>query len=192
MRIPYGAFLGMALLTLLPARGIASGDVADELFPGPWWRLELAALDGIPSTHFDRNKDFTVSLVVDREQPFLWRGGWYDHATFSVRLRPLTYYRQQEKGQDLFAFGGGIGLRLFQHADTYSGFFVEFAEELLLQDAKFRGNSTKFNFLSQFGLGYQSPGGWFLTLRAQHASNARFGKRNSGINTVGMLGGFRF
>ena len=156
------------------------------------WRGELSSMDGIPSTNFDRNRDVSVALVADYEMPFISSHSLLQRSTFSFRLRPLMYYRQDTLGQDLFALGGGIGFRIFQHARTHTGFYAEMAEELILHSEKFQGNSTHFNFLSQFGVGYQWQGGGFLGLRFQHASNARLGSANSGINTWGLFTGMRF
>lgn len=156
------------------------------------WRSELSIMDGISSSNFDRNRDVSVSLVADYEMPFISDHAVLQRSTFSFRLRPLMYYRQEAIEQDLFGVGVGIGFRLFQYAGTHSGLYAEFAEELLLHTEKFQGNSTHFNFVSQYGVGYQWPRGSFVGLRFQHASNARLGSDNSGINTWGVLMGISF
>ena len=156
------------------------------------WRGELSIMDGIPSTHFNRNRDYMVALVADYELPFISEHALLQRSTLSFRLRPLMFYHQGTLGQNLYGLGIGIGFRIFQQAETYSGFYAELAEELLLHSEKFQGNSTHFNFLNQFGVGYQWRSGSFLGLRFQHASNARLGSSNSGIDTWGLHLGMRF
>lgn len=156
------------------------------------WRLELSALTSFDSDP-DRKGDVTGALVFDYELPFTSEATVLDRSTFSFRLRPFMYYHQDDfEPDDIFAAGGGLAYRVYQHRDTYSGFFGEFAGEIILQSEKFKGISTQFNFLPQFGVGYQSDDQWFVTLRFQHASNAGFGDKNNSVNSVGLAAGFRF
>lgn len=157
------------------------------------WRLELSALTGTDSGRRDRVGDFNGALVFDYEMPFASDAVVLDRSTLSFRLRPLMYYYQKDDGdQNIFSAGAGLAYRIYQHKETKSGFFAEGAIELLGQTGKYEGNSGTFNFLDQFGIGYQSEKSWFATVRFQHASNAGLASDNAGVNSVGVAAGFRF
>lgn len=182
------------MLNLLAPASASAGDGPVFEWQQANWRLELNALTGVDSGRRDRVGDVTGAIVFDYEMPFASEAVVLDRSTLSFRLRPFMYYHQDNYDDDehIFAAGAGLAYRIYQHKDTKSGFFAEAAIELLGQTAKFEGNSGAFNFLDQFGVGYQSEKRWFATLRFQHASNAGLASDNAGVNTVGVAAGFRF
>lgn len=194
MKRPIVACLAIVVgVTVWPQSANADGPVFEWQQAG--WRLELSALMGVDSGRRDREGDITGAVVFDYEMPFASDGAVLDRSTLSFRLRPLMYYHQSDKDFDdehIFAAGAGLAYRIYQKKETRSGFFVEGAVELLGQSGKYEGNSGTFNFLDQFGVGYQSEKRWFATVRFQHASNAGLASDNAGVNTVGLAAGFRF
>ena len=164
------------------------------------WRLELNNDFGVHQGSQDRSGDYGLIGFVDYEVPATSR------ATLGLRLMPLFVYSQEEHGDDrlfegLFhdddedtVWGAGLGLvgRIYQVKDEYRGWYGELGVTAMVHNNEFYQNSSKLNFLTTLGVGYQFKSNWHVQLHYQHISNGGLGSRNSGANSLGLGIGYRF
>ena len=112
------------------------------------------------------------------------------HGKLGLRLYPLFFH---EGSDPIYGAGAGLSARLYQHADDYDGLFGEVGVSALWHSREFYDNSTRVNFLSEAGIGYQFPKtDWHVTLKVEHLSNGGLGSENAGINGVGLALGYTF
>jgi len=148
------------------------------------WRLELTGLNVFdsPGRHKDGQRYFTGS--VEYEFPVSRRG------KLGLRLYPLFFH---EGSHPIYGAGAGLSARVYQHAEEYTGLFGEVGVSALWHSREFHDNSTRVNFLSEAGIGYQfRKSDWHVTLKVEHISNAGLGGDNAGLNGVGLAVGYTF
>lgn len=186
---------GVSVLCSLPAS--AGLNMKEGL-----WRVEVNNDFGVHQGSQDRKGDYSVNAVVEYEIPATPR------ATLGLRIMPLFFYDQNggddyryfrrifdkdgEGGKDVAGAGFGVDARYYQVKDEYRGWFGEGTLSALVNDGKFNGNSSNFNFVTGFGVGYQFKSDWHVQLHYQHISNGSLGDDNSGSNALGFGVGYRF
>ena len=152
------------------------------------WRLEFQGAGGVHSGSIDRIGDSYFTGSIEYEVPAFKR------SSFGLKLLPLFVY-DESVGAGSTIYGGGIGIthRIYEHAETRSGFFADIGISALLHSDEFLGNGSQLNFLSEGGIGYKwtdSP--WHLSVKASHISNASLDRDNAGINAVLLAAGYTF
>lgn len=149
-------------------------------------RLELHGMAGTKRGGKSRSGDVTLMGSVEREFPL------YKKLSVGLRAIPVFVYDEDaHEGHTIFGAGGGISVRYY--LDEYGkGWFAEGQESIIVHSEKFLGNSTLINFMSELGGGYEFDNDWFVFARWHHISNGGMGRRNAGINGVGVGFGLRF
>jgi len=147
------------------------------------WRCEFTGVPVYPGKH-DRDGDFYFTGYIERE--------WMvtDHAAAGIHFYPLFVYHD-----DGPFYGTAIGVdgRWYMDKATGTGWFLEAGESLLWTSDYFEGNSSRINFLSEVGVGYQCrETNWHVTLKFQHISNADTAAENDGVNGPALALGYRF
>lgn len=181
---------GMVWLAVMACWHPAAGAGPLQMSEGRW-RAEVSVVGGSYSGKQGRTDDWYVTAAVEYEIPA------YDRLTFGLRVLPLFLYDEQ-KDDDYGAgtiYGGGFGVtgRIYQHAETRSGWFGELGASALGMSEKLEGNSASVNFLTEIGVGYKFPeSGWHVTAKWAHISNAGLGDHNAGTNGVGVAVGYTF
>lgn len=186
------ALLTLAILVqclLLPRA--SSADSFIESFKEIWreghWRLETSGFAGLNQGRHGREGDFNLNVTVERELPL------FAHLTVGPKFHPVFIYDESSSSGDdtIFAAGLGPSIRLYAKREP-RGLFVEGSVTFMLQTEKFEENSTIFNFLSQFGIGYKFGDHWHVSAQWRHLSNAGLGDENAGVNGVGLGFGYTF
>lgn len=151
------------------------------------WRVEFGAATGYHSGRRDRTDDVVVKGSAEYEWPIFARG------TLGLRAYPLFGYIQDEPSETLWGGGIGVAMRVYQHADTLSGLYVESGLGLILHSNHIEGNSATMDFFLEGGVGYQFPrSGWHVAVQVQHISNGGLASDNAGANSVGLAVGYTF
>lgn len=156
--------------------------------PGPrdgrGWRIELfgaRAFDGGDDSHVG---DLYTVASVGYEWPIFAR------AVLGLKAYPLFLYRERadESGDSDLFYGAGFGAHLRYHftRDDYRGLYAELGIGPIFHAGQIQGNSANLDFLSELGVGYAFENDWHIVVKLQHLSNARIGKRNAGVNALGI------
>jgi len=182
--------LGFITCFLFTSQSAQALSLIDKLGEVEWKdgtkRFELNSVFGSNSGGKTRSGDLGLVATVEREFPL------YKKLSVGLRAMPLYLYEEKHSdGHTIWGLGGGVSLRHYWKK-SHKKWFSEVTETLVIHSEKFRGNSTKFNFMTEFGLGYQFENEWFVIGKWRHLSNASIGRKNSGVNGVGLGFGFRF
>jgi len=120
---------------------------------------------------------------------FEYEWSLFSHVSMGARGLPVLAYFDS---QPIVGTALGLTNRVYLVGDG-SGLFVGLAAALVVHDRRFEGNSSHFNLLSSFELGYQlSKLPPRLSVKLEHLSNAYTAKHNLGWNGVSLLLGWNF
>ena len=120
------------------------------------------------------------------EEPPGWHGLPLHERHPSGPLRRLCGV--QDTGEKDTIVGGGIGVayRIYQHAESRDGFYLEGSISVLFHSPRFEDNTGDVNFLSELGLGYKFENAWHVVVKWEHISNGSTSRKNAGVNSVGL------
>jgi hypothetical protein len=152
--------------------------------PHARWRFELTTSTGFHSGTHSRDGDLGLRTNVDYEIPIV------EHLTIAPRIIPLFLYHQNHDNDDVWAGGVGVVFRGYSNGKEQRGFFGELGGHVIAQAGKFDGNSGTFNFIDEFGVGYQFKSGWHVTGKVNHISNLGFAEDNASVNHYGLGFGY--
>jgi hypothetical protein len=148
------------------------------------WRLELQGMIGTNGGKGDHADDMYVVGQVEYEVPAFRR------SAFGLKIIPLFLFDQddQDTGEKDTIVGGGIGVayRIYQHAESRDGFYLEGSISVLFHSPRFEDNTGDINFLSEVGLGYKFENAWHVAVKWEHISNGSTSRKNAGVNSVGL------
>jgi hypothetical protein len=170
--------------------GSTKVNLVDEFKEGKW-RTEFTGAAGLSTGELsDRGDDTYFSGSIEYQWPI------HEHATLGIRSYPLLAYLQdrndKKQSDTVYAYGGGLALRLYQKKNEQKGFFGEIGSSLMRNDPLYRDNASHLNFLSEVGIGYKFDSGKHIALKYQHISNAGMERPNAGINGIALSVGFTF
>ncbi|MDW7774212.1 MAG: acyloxyacyl hydrolase [Desulfobulbaceae bacterium] len=182
-----GKFLALIHIIAFSIVFTKSSAYGEIRFDQGWWRAELTGGIGVDSVSTsDREGDFLVTAAAEYEFPAMNR------LSLGLRLVPFFLYEQDGNNETVWGGGAGLAGRLYLLEDEYSGLYAEAAGNGIVHENKIRGNSSNFNFLISAGIGYRFRNNWFSAVKYSHISNANFGSRNSGAETVSLAVGYSF
>jgi hypothetical protein len=149
-------------------------------------RFEMHAVAGTNRGGQSRSGDVGLVGSIEKEFPL------YRKLSIGLRGIPLFLYEEDaHEGHTIWGAGGGFSVRYY--LDEYgTGWYGEAQESVIIHTEEFLGNSSKINFISEFGGGYEFDNDWFLFAKWRHISNAGLARRNAGMNGVGLGLGLRF
>ena len=180
------------LTTICVGLGFALGAQALDLhLDEGHWKIELSGFGAVYSGKTDRSDDAYVTGTVDYEFPA------FDHASLTLRLRPLFVYFQEENDHDdsetIWGTGVSLAARMYQDQDAMEGWFGELGAGIIWHSGYFKENTSRVNFCPEAAVGYQFPkSDWSVVVRVQHLSNGGMASENAGVNAVGLAVGYRF
>lgn len=187
MRVPGACVLLLVCCAAAPAA--AEFPLWSDFEEGRW-RVEVSDTAGIHTGKTDREGDWLLTGSLEYEWPVM------AHGSLGLRIYPLFYLSEDEDDGDsdsIWGGGGGPVLRLYHHEDTQTGFYLEAGASLIWMSDHIEKNSSRVNFLTGIGLGYQfGESGWHAIAKWEHISNAGTGDRNTGYNGLGVGVGYRF
>ena len=195
--VRYGLPIGLVCLWI-SILGVLSGAgntaVAEseftERFRSTMWRMDLTAAMGYDSGSHTRQGDYYVTGSVEFGWAVLSRG------VLGVRLYPLFLYYEEadSKGNSHWIYGAGAGVvgRAYLRKDVRQGWFGELGIAPIWHSRYIERNSSRVNFLSEIGVGYQFRNDWHMTLKWEHLSNANLKRLNSGVNSIALGVGYTF
>lgn len=172
-----------------PAQG--AGGEGSPSMPGPFglseFRIGIAHHD---SGVFGRNKEDGPDIALQaRFQPFT--GGLWDKIW---RPRPHVGLNVNTRGDTSSVYAG-----LTWQWDFWSRAFVSFDFGAALHDGKLSTDKpgrkelgSRILFREALELGYRIDSHNTLSLRLDHMSNAKLADNNEGLDTVGLIYGYRF
>lgn len=151
------------------------------------WRLELSNVFGLDSGRLSREGDFFVNGNVEYEMP------WLNRTTVGIKMHPLFVYFQDKPAKTIYATGVGLTFRVYQNKEKRDGLFGELSGSMLWHTREFQGNSSRYNFFIEAGIGYKIPKhNWHIAGKWQHISNGGTGGQNAGVNALGISIGYTF
>lgn len=89
---------------------------------------------------------------------------------------------------------GGFGLvvRHYENKSRQEGFYFEVSFSPMWNSRLFRRNASRWNGLSEAGIGYKFDSSWHIALKFQHISNGGTSFPNAGVNALALCLGFTF
>ena len=189
-----GLLFGFAVALLLAvtmSAGSAWGAPAlFEDFGEGSWRVEFTAVGGAYSGKVDRGGDFWFTGSVEYDWPI------YARAVLGLKAYPLFLYLQDENDDDesdtIHGAGLGIAARFYFSKEERKGFYGEVGASTIWHSRYLERNTSRLNFLSEVGIGYEFRNDWHMAVKWEHISNGGMGSRNAGVNGVGLAFGYTF
>ena len=182
------AIVCVAVAVLATVPQAQAGEEGDKWrFEDGRWRVELSGFGATYSGKTSRGGDSLFTASVEYEWPIFAR------VALGLRAYPLFCYHQHDPQSDIWGAGGGIAGRIYQHKGTLDGWYGEAAASAIWQSDSIEKNSSRVNFLTEPGVGYEFPDtNWHAALKVHHLSNAGLGSENTGTNGLGLSVGYRF
>ena len=154
------------------------------------WRAELTITDGVYSGKIDRHGDLLVAGSVEYEWPVFAR------AVLGLKAYPLFLYLQEtnDEGESDTIHGAAVGLssRFFLKEEERKGFYGELGASLVWHSRYLEGNTSRLNFMTEMGVGYEFHNDWHVAIKWEHISNSGMTSRNAGANGIGLSFGYSF
>lgn len=180
----------LAICNLSHAEGFLSEYY--ENFDQGRWKLEISTTRlGQADQYIENKEDTQLVSNIDYEWPL------DGNQTLSLRIIPMLYYYIDNdrltgrESVDIYSVGAGLAWKMYENP-THDGIFLDLGAAPIWNSDDFPGNSARFNFLLNVGLGYQFENGWSTAIKYYHISNANLGDRNRGVDTFALTAGYRF
>jgi len=162
----------------------------DRDSPKGRWRTDITSSTGtIANQCPDREEDYFVLGSVEYEWPIC------SLTTCSLRGSPLFLYNLHGKDNydstHIYGAAFGLALRLYEKKDL-TGLFAEVGSSPLWHSDYFLGNSSKLNFITDVGVGYEFKNHISVAAKYFHISNAGLGEHNSGLDAIGISLAYAF
>lgn len=155
------------------------------------WRFESLGCSGLSSSdESDRKGDYYLASSFEYGWPI------YKSRTYvGIRTYPaLIYYQDRnDKGENDMVFAAALGpvMRQYRYM-SHKGFYWEIGISPLWNSRLFRCNASRWNLLSEIGVGYKFDTDWHIAFKFQHISNANTRTPNKGVNAIALCLGFTF
>jgi hypothetical protein len=162
------------------ARAESEAAAAAEVKPAPHLRVELWGGDTF-NGHGEWLHDAYFAAAIEYE--------WMLFGPISMGLRALPALAYMDTAP-IVGTAVGITNRLYLDRDG-TGLYAGPAVALVGHYGRFQGNSSYFNFLSSFELGWQFDSPLRISVKLEHLSNANTAKYNRGWNGVSLMFGWQ-
>jgi len=195
MNTTFNRLLAAIIVTTIgPIIHAAAEDAASssftERFRAGIWRLDLSSAMGYDSGSHTRDGDYYLTGSVEYGWAVRSRG------VVGIRIYPMFLYYEEadSRGKSHWIYGAGAGVvgRVYAKRDVRQGWYGELGIAPIWHSRYIERNSSRMNFLSSIGLGYQFESDWHLALKWEHLSNANLKRLNSGVNSISLGVGYTF
>jgi len=154
------------------------------------WRAEFTTTTGAIDNQWPQHKeDYFFLGSIDYEWPI------HSNTTCSLRGTPLFLYdRHRNDDYDsshIYGAAFGLALRLYEKKEL-TGLFAEIGTSALWQSDYLPGNGSKFNFISDVGIGYEFKNRVSVSVKYFHISNAGLEELNAGFDALGVSLAYTF
>jgi len=155
------------------------------------WRFESVGGSGLSSGgKADRKGDYYFAGSLEYGWPI-----YKSRTDVGIRAYPaLIYYQDRnDEGENDTVFAAALGPVMRQYGQmSHKGFYWEIGVSPLWNSRLFRRNASRWNLLSEIGVGYKFDSNWHIAFKFQHISNASTRSPNEGVNALALCLGFTF
>jgi hypothetical protein len=154
------------------------------------WRVEFTTTtSAIDNQWPQREKDYFFLGSIDYEWPI------HSNTTFALRGSPVFLFNRHRNdnygSSHIYGAAFGPALRLYEKKDL-TGLFAEIGTSALWQSDYLPGNGSKFNFISDVGIGYEFKNRVSVSVKYFHISNAGLEELNAGFDALGVSLAYTF
>lgn len=148
------------------------------------WRTEITTTTGAINNHWPRHdEDYFLLGTVEYEWPI------HSNVSYSLRGSPLFLFNRH--GADdcdsshIYGAAFGTAFRLYEKKEL-NGLFAEIGTSAMWHSDYLPGSGSKFNFISDIGIGYAFKNRVSVAVKYFHISNAGLARINSGFDAFGV------
>lgn len=190
-RIRKVGFLFISLTFLLFSKAFCSDAGFFDDFDKGHWRFEALGGSGLSTGgRADRKGDYYFASSIAYEWPV-----YKSRGEVGMRWYPALIYYQDtnDSGESDTVYATALGPLMRWYRDiNHEGPYWELGVSLLWNSDHFRRNASRWNVLSEIGVGYKFDSDCHIALKFQHISNAQTRSPNEGVNALILCLGFEF
>ena len=190
-RIRKVGFLFISLTFLLFSKAFCSDAGFFDDFDKGHWRFEALGGSGLSTGgRADRKGDYYFASSIAYEWPV-----YKSRGEVGMRWYPALIYYQDtnDSGESDTVYATALGPLMRWYRDiNHEGPYWELGVSLLWNSDHFRRNASRWNVLSEIGVGYKFDSDCHIALKFQHISNAQTRSPNEGVNALVLCLGFEF
>lgn len=190
-RITKVGFLFISLNFLLFSEAFCSEAGFFDDFDKGHWRFETLGGSGLSTGgKADRKGDYYFASSIAYEWPI-----YKSRGEVGMRWYPALIYCQDrnDSGESDIVYATALGPLMRWYRDiNHEGPYWELGVSVLWNSDHFRRNASRWNVLSEIGVGYKFDSDCHIALKFQHISNAQTRSPNEGVNALVLCLGFEF
>ncbi len=190
-RIRKVGILFISLTFLLFSKAFCSDAGFFDDFDKGHWRFETLTGPGLSTGgRADRKGDYYFASSIAYEWPI-----YKSRGEVGIRCYPALIYYQDtnDSGESDTIYATALGPLMRWYRDiNHKGPYWELGVSVLWNSDHFRRNASRWNVLSEIGIGYKFDSDCHIALKFQHISNAQTRSPNEGVNALVLCLGFEF